>query len=511
MKSESRTKSSIKNVSFSLTTQAITIILNYICRIIFVKTLSEEYLGVNGLFSNILTIFSLAELGIGSAIVYAMYKPIADNDEKQIKCYMNFYKKCYNIIAIIILIIGLLILPFLDFFIKDDISIQYLNIIYILYLLDSVFSYLFVYKSSILNAMQKNYVCNYYQIIGKITMTIFMSLSLILFKNFLIYLSIQILFKLIINILISKRADKMYPYIKKTENSNLEKNEKKNIFKNVYALFCNQIGNVLINGTDNIIISKYVSLISVGLYSNYCLIISALSTFIGQMFNGIVASVGNLAVNSEKEKTFNLFNNIHFINFLISSFCVIELTCCINSFIEISFGKKYVLDTFTIIIIIINFYLLAMKNVVGTFKYALGIFWDDKYCTIIRAIINLILSIILANIYGISGVFLGTLISDLSTTFWYQPYILFKKGFEERSKKYFFDFIKYSIITIFEILVSLTILHYIHIPNLILMMIIQAIVAFIVFLIFTLLIFRENQGFKFILNTINKIFKKIKL
>ena len=157
MNNESRTKSSIKNISFSIITQISTVLLNYICRYIFVKTLSEEYLGVNGLFSNILTIFSLAELGIGSAIIYAMYKPIAENDENKIRSYMSFYKKCYNIIALIILFAGLMIMPFLNFFINDstNVEIPHLYFIYFLYLLDSVFSYLFVYKSSILNAMQK--------------------------------------------------------------------------------------------------------------------------------------------------------------------------------------------------------------------------------------------------------------------------------------------------------------------------------------------------------------------
>lgn len=153
--SESRTTSSIKNATSSIITQVFTIILNYVCRYIFVRTLSEEYLGVNGLFSNILTIFSLAELGIGSAIVYAMYKPIATHNEEKIRAYVGFYKKCYNTIALVVLILGLCFLPFLNFFINQDSSanINNLSIIYLLYLLDSVFSYLCIYKSSILIAM----------------------------------------------------------------------------------------------------------------------------------------------------------------------------------------------------------------------------------------------------------------------------------------------------------------------------------------------------------------------
>lgn len=510
MEEQSRTKSSIKNVSFLLITQISTIALNYICRLIFVKTLSEEYLGANGLFSNILTIFSLAELGIGSAIIYAMYKPIADDDKEKIKCYMNFYKKCYRIIALIILIAGLSILPNLHFFINKETNIQNLNLIYILYLLDSVFSYLFAYKSSILSAMQKNYICNYYQIIGKVIMTILMSLSLIIFKNFIIYLIIQISFKLITNILISNKADKMYPYIKNTKGNKLEKKESKRIFKNVYALFCNQIGTVLINGTDNIIISKYVNLVAVGLYSNYYLITSALTTFIGQTFTAVLASIGNFAAVDSKDNTYNLFNKIHFINFLIGAFCLIILSCTINTFIELSFGLQFVFDKITVIIILINFYLLTMKNVIGTFKFALGVFWADKYCTLIRAIINIVVSIILAKKIGIAGVFLGTLISDVLTTFWYQPYILFKKGLNKSVSRYFKDFIKYTFITMIEILIALAILRNINISSLILKLIIEGIVGVIVFLLITIILFRKNEYFLFVKDVVMGYINKIK-
>lgn len=401
MKEESRTNSSVKNVSFALVSQFLNIALNYICRFVFVKILSDEYLGVNGLFSNILTVFSLAELGIGTAIIYAMYKPIAENNVEKIRSYMGFYKKCYITIAIIILIVGLCVLPNLDFFIQEETNIENLEFIYILFLLDSVFSYLFVYKSSILNAMQKNYICKFYQTVGKILMTIFMIIALIISKNFIVYLTIQILFKLLTNILISNKANKMYPYIKNVKGCKLEKKERKSILRNVYALFLNQIGNVLINGTDNIVISKYVSLSMVGLYSNYYLITNAIYTFIAQIFDAILASVGNLAVSEEKNKTYKLFNKIHFINFVIASFCLVVTTTCISAFIKLSFGNEYLLDNLTVVIILINFYLSSMKNVIGVFKYGLGIFLNDRYCTIIRAIINIIVSVVLAKRCGI--------------------------------------------------------------------------------------------------------------
>lgn len=514
MEKKSRTAASLKNIYFSLFSQISNILLNYVCRYIFVRTLSSEYLGVNGLFSNILTIFSLAELGIGSAIVYAMYKPIADNNTSKVQAFMKFYRKCYLIIALIIFIIGLIILPNINFFIKGNANIDNLSLIYLLYLIDSVSSYLFVYKSSIFNATQENYICNIYQTICKTIMSILMIVSLLIFKNFIVYLSIQISFKFLTNLLISKKADKKYPYIKEKNSNKLTKKEEKGIFKNVYALFCNQIGNVLILGTDNIILSKYVGLTATGLYSNYYLVTSSITNVIGQIFNSIVASVGNLAVEKDKDYTLETFNKIHFFNFLLALFSSTMFISCINDFIVVSFGTEFLLDSITCFIILINLYLLIMKNVVGTFKYALGIFWNDKYCTLIRAIINIVVSIFLAMKIGIAGVFLGTLISDLVTTFWFQPYVLYKNGFEKKSNLYFKDFVKYTLCVIISICISLTILNFISLNNLILKLLIDIFVAFMSIIFVVLICFKKNKNFifykNFAINIFNK-FMKIKI
>lgn len=509
MKKSTRTSNSIKNALFSSGTQIVNLLVSYILRFVFVKTLSSDYLGVSGLFTNILTVFSLAELGIGSAIVYSMYKPIAENNIDKIKAYMNFYKIAYRIIALLVSLIGLLILPNLGFFIKEVVNVSNLKLIYILFLIDSVFSYLCVYKISILNATQKNYIYNMYQTIFKFISAIFMCIALILTKNYIVYLIIQVVFKIIVNLIVSLKTDKIYPYLKNTRGYKLKKEEKKDISKNVVGLFFNQIGNVIINGTDNIIISKYVSLTAVGLYSNYTMIINAVSNFIGQIFNSIISSVGNYGVKENRKKTFYLFNKIHFINFIIVSFCMVELFSCIDTFIELSFGKEYVMDTIVVIIVLINFYMLTTKNVVGTFKYALGIFWDDKYSTVVRSIINLIVSVILTIKIGIIGVFLGTLISDFLTTFWFQPYILYKKGFNMKVIYYFKDYLKYSLITLFEVLIVTIIRKYILLINhLFISFILEIIVGIIVFVTITFILFRNNAYLLDFINAIKFKFKR---
>lgn len=495
MENNSRTRNSVRNAFFSSFTQIVNLLSSYILRFVFVRTLSTEYLGVNGLFTNILTVFSLADLGLGSAIVYSMYKPIAENNKEKIKSYMDFYKKAYRIIALVILTIGLIMLPNLSFFINGKRNIPNINLIFLLYLLDSVFSYLCAYKVSILNATQKNYIYNIYQTIGKIISSILMILALIITKNFILYLSIQVSFKLIVNIGVSLKANKMYPYLTEKNITPITSVERKSIFKSVYGLFCNQIGNVIINGTDNIIISKYISLMAVGLYSNYSMIINALSNFVGQLFNSIIASVGNFGAMKNKEETKKLFDKINFINFIIASFCTVELAACLDTFIELSFGERYLMDIFTVTILIINFYILSMRNVVGTFKYALGIFWEDKYSTLARAIINLVVSIILAKKVGIVGVFIGTVISDLLTTFWYQPYILYKNGFKKSVSKYFIDYIKYALVTLDEVTIIFVIKKYIIFNNLFAELIFEVLCGFVIFATITYLLFKNNEYF----------------
>lgn len=448
MSSKSRTEASIKNVFVSIMWQVTNLILSFVCRFVFVRTLSSDYLGIEGLFTNILTIFSLADLGIGSAIVYALYKPIAEDNIEKIKSLVEYFGKCYRIIALIILIISIVISPFLNFFINGEITISQteLLIIFYLFVVDSFFSYLFVYKAQLLNATQNNYIYNYCQIVGKVLMSVLMVTFLILTKNYVVFLTIKIVFRLLTNIYMTWKTNKLFPYLREKKCESLEKHDKCGIMKNVLGLSLNQVGFVLINGTDNIILSKYINITAVALYSNYLLILNAASNLVGQIFNSIVASVGNLAVSEDESKITEYFEKIHFINFVFASVLSVGLYSCVDDMVAIFFGDNYVMARGTVLILILNFFLLVMKNVVGTFKYACGVYWDDKFCTIIRAVINVIISVFLAVRIGIIGVFIGTLISDLLTTFWFQPYILYKKSMAKSPIFYFRDFFKYFLV-----------------------------------------------------------------
>lgn len=502
-----RTKNSIKNSIFGIGGQAINTLLSFISRTIFITMLGADYLGVNGLFSNILSMLSLAELGIGSAIIYNMYRPLAEGDERKLKALMSLYEKSYKIIGITIAIVGCLISPYLSYIIKDTPNIPNLIIIYLMFLMNSVVSYFYIYKSSIIMADQKNYIITVRQQIFTVLQVILQIVVLYITKNYLAYLLIQIICTFLMNFSISKKADKMYPFLKSKNKEKLDSNEKKIIFKHVSATMSHKVGGVVVNGTDNILMSKFVGVYWVGLYSNYYMIISIINRFVGQIFTAITASVGHLNVKESKEKSYDVYKKILFINFWIYGFCSISLLSLFNPFIKLWLGDKFLLSSGIVVLIVTNFYLTGMRQSTITYNSTLGLFWNDRYKPWIEACINMIASIILLKKLGISGVFLGTLISSVTTSVWVDPYILFKHGFNRNLSDYFKQYLKYMLITIISA-VSTYKLNTLINGNSIGIFIVKCILTFIIpNLIFIVLTFKTDE-FKYTKSMILGIVKR---
>jgi O-antigen/teichoic acid export membrane protein len=441
-----RTKNSIRNIKTALFGQIIAILITFITRLIFIRILGEEYLGIDGLFKNVVAILSLAELGFATAIMYSLYKPLSIKDEARVKSLMDFYAFIYRIIALIIMLIGLSLLPFLDFIIKDKPNIPYLNLIFILYLLNTVITYLFAYKRSLIIADQKAYITTLYKYLFFIILNIVQIIILIVTKNFILFLTAQILFTFLENVFISRKADKLYPFLRLTKGNRIDANSKKDIFKNVRAMAYHRLGGVVVNSTDNIIISSYVGIIAVGLYSNYFLVLSAINTIITQIFTSITASIGNLSVTESRNKTHNMYNSIFFINFWIIGFCAISLWILFTPFITLWIGEQYLMDDLTVGIIVLNFFVTGVRKATLIYREAMGLFWYDRYKPILESIINLIASILLAKHFGIAGVFLGTFISTMLTNFWIEPFVLYKYGFKSSVKKYFEKYAIYTFV-----------------------------------------------------------------
>lgn len=505
MKQRSRTENSIINSAMSIVTQVLTVVLNFAVKTVFIKMLNDEYLGVNGLFTNIITMLSLADLGIGIAIPYSLYKPLAKKDEHKINVLMNFYKKVYTIIGIAVLLIGLSLTPFLGLIIKDiPKNVPHLSLIYILFVIHSASSYFFVYKKFLIDSDQKGYITSRIIFTFSTLLSIIQIILLVTTKNYILFLLSSIILVIIQNIYISSKANKLYPFIKNKTDEKLEKEDMEGIKKNVSSLFIYKVGTVIMNGTDNIIISKFIGLIIVGFYSNYVLIINSITTVLNQIFNAITSSIGNLVVTTNKKRSKEVYDNLNFANFWLYALFGVCIIVLINPFINIWIGKKYVMGFSIVFLLVLNFYVLGMQSVTNSFRNAYGLFWIAKYRPIIMVIINIVISVVLVQFIGIKGVLIGTLISRLVTTAWLDPYIVHKYGFEISPKSYYIDYLKYLVIFI----AISTILNYfvsmIAINNIFILILIAILVVISVNVILVLLFFKTSE-FNYFYDKIKKI------
>lgn len=501
----SRTKSSLLNFLCAMIGQGFGLIVSFISRIFFIKILGSEYLGLNGLFTNILTVLSLTELGVGNAINYSLYKPLANHDKIKCKMLMNLYQKIYIIIGIIILFLGILITPFLSLFIKDIPNINNINLIYILFVINTAISYFFSYKRNLIIADQNRYIATIYRYGMYVLLNIVQIIYLIITKNYIGFLIIQILATLMENILVSKKANQMYPYLKEKTKIPLDNETKNEIIKNTKAMMMHKIGGVVVNSTDNIILSRFVGLVSVGLYSNYYLIINALNLILGQVFSSLTASIGNLCANSERTKQYDIFKKINFLTFWISCFSTISLFCLFNPFITIWIGSKYLFSFEIVLILVINFYITIMRQSVLTFREAAGLFYKDRYKALLEAFINIIASIILVTKFGAFGVFLGTFISSITTCLWVEPYILYKFGFHQKVSNYFKIYLKQIVLTFIITIITYIFCSFINI-NIYLSFFIKCLICLILPNLILYVIYKDSEEFKYFYD---KIFTKI--
>ncbi|WP_034549894.1 lipopolysaccharide biosynthesis protein [Carnobacterium funditum] len=505
-----RTANSMKNVAVVLVGQVLNILLAFGARIVFVRMLDVEYLGVNGLFTDVLSILSLAELGFGSAVIYGLYKPLAVKDEKKIKALMNFYAFSYKVIGFTVLTLGLGLLPFLNIIIKDSPNIPNLNFIYLLYLANSVVTYFYAYKRSLIIADQKNYIVTFYKSGFLFLATAVQVIVLLMTRNFVLYLLVRILFSVVENIFIAQKANKLYPFLKERNKEKLEKTDRKVIFKNIKALMYHRVGSVVVEGTDNILISSIVGIVWVGLYSNYSLILGAINSIVNQIFESVTASVGNLNAVENKEKSFDIYKVMLFINFWIFGFCAISLWILLNPFITLWLGAKYVMSQWIVALIVINFYIKGFRKTTLVFKDAYGLFWNDRYKPIAEASINLIASLILARSYGIAGILLGTLISSLTTVVWIEPFVVYKNGFKKSVSDYFKRYIGYGLAALTATI--LTSLASSFIPEgLFINFIYRVLLCVIIPNSFFLLVFSRTDEFKYVLAIIKVGLKRKKM
>ena len=444
----SRSSKSFRNVLVGLGVQAIETVLKFVSRTIFIRTLSISYLGVNGLFTEVLTMFSLAELGLGGAMGYALYKPLHDDDKEKIASLMQFYRNSYMVIGCCVLLIGCLFSPFLRSFIKqpDDIK-ESIVVIYFIYLFNVVFSYFLSYRFTLLTSDQKTYVIQSVKAGISITRTIIQAAILICWHSFYAYLAAEAILIFINNIFLYTYVGKHYPYLSDSVPK-LPRSEKRSIFINIKALSIYKITTLLVNSTENTLIGIFVGLKEVGYYSNYLIFVYLGTTFMSSIFGNISPSVGSLNAENDTRRSMEVFKAIHLMNFWLYGLFGIGLIVCLEPLISIWLGEEFLLGMPMVLVIASNFYIKGMQNAVWVFKDTYGLFRYGQYTAIVQAVLHLSLASFMGWKFGMIGILMAAGIARLSTTVWYDPMALFIHGFKVTPWAYYASYFAYAMLLI---------------------------------------------------------------
>ena len=483
----SRLKNTARNIYFGYISSILSLGLGFIARTVFIHVLGTTYLGINGLFTNLLTVLSFAELGIGTAINYSLYNPVAKHDMEKIKSIMMFYKVAYMLIALVITVVGVGIIPFLDNIIKGADAIYNIKTYYMIFLFNTVSSYFVTYKFSLVNAEQKNYIYTNINTIVNIIIVIIQIIVLLVFKNFIVYLLSAAIIGLVQKIFINNYLNKMYPYLLDKPIKKLSKEELAPIKKNVAALVWHKIGEISVHQTDNIIISAFINIGMVGLISNYNLIMVSVSGFVNIIFNSATASFGNLMAVESKERQYELFKIYRFLAFWLYGFSSVAFIILMTPFIVLWIGTKMVVTAPVILLMVINYYMLGHRICINNIKSASGVFNQDKYLSLIQAMVNLVVSIVGVKLIGLPGVYVGTIMQGLICSI-VRPIIIYKHIFNVNPINYFVDSVKFGVIVViagvicylFQIYVASSV----TIPNLLIMMAIVILVPNVLFYTF---------------------------
>ena len=403
-----RSAATLKNSIWGIVQQAIVCVLSMFSRKVMLDTIGVEGVGLNAFLTSVITMLSLAELGIGTSIVYHMYAPLAAGDTVKISQLMQAYKNIYRVIAAVITGLGLCLLPFMDKIVHDvSYSKKYVSMIFVLFLIQSASSYLFTYKRSMFSADQKQYVITVFDLCYRVFTIITGIIVLKVTCELAYYLLLLILCTVAENILISRIADREYPFIKE-KYARLSKTDGRKIAKDVRSIFVGKVSGVITNSTDSILINAFVGTVQTGLYSNYNIIIGTLMATLRQFSSAMRGSIGNLIATEPPQHIRRVFDRLFFAMFLIASFCVCCLTGLIDRFITIVFGEGLLLNRLTVFVCIFNLYMSTIDIPVWNFVAAAGLFRQDKYISIAGSGINLVISFVLGQKIGMAGILIGT-------------------------------------------------------------------------------------------------------
>ena len=434
MKKTSRVNNSIMNLITGLGGQMFVIVLKFVTRTVFISTLGKSYLGINGLFSDIFTMLSLTELGLDTAINFKLYKPLAENDEARVRVLVKFYKSAYRVVGTTVLTLGLCLIPLLPYVIHEYDSLEQLGInavlIFLLYLMQSVASYLFfASRSAIVKADQKEYMLNIASYAVTLATNICQILILVFWKNFIIYTASVVAFNILQNFINAIIAKKYYPWAFIKTDDHISWAEVKDMLKDLGALFVYKINSVVLKATDNIVLSAFIGLSIVGMYSNYLLFYTTIKSLLNRFYSAAKASMGNLFAIADMEKRYLFFEVMNLVSVIIYGTACVGVAVVADELVGCWIGDGYVIPQPFAILMGIEILFLGLKNNLGQIRNVTGAFRQMWFRPLLGIIVNLVVSIVMVRSLGIYGVLIGTIAADICTNFMVDPSVIYKFSF----------------------------------------------------------------------------------
>lgn len=495
-----RIKSATRNIAFGFIGQAATLILSFALRTIFIMHLSEDLLGVNSMYSNILSLLNMAELGIGTALNFSLYGPVARGEKEKIKSYMQLYRKAYRVIATVVAVVGLLLVPFLKYLAKNpgDVSERDLTLYYLIFLFNTVSSYFVAYKYSLVNAEQKNYIQTNILTITKIVTVSIQIAVVVITENFYLFLLTDAAVQLVQKVFVSIYLDKKYPLLKEKNIEPLAKAESDEVWNKTKALVFHKVGDVARLQTDAIIITSFIQVKMAGYVDNYNLVLNSVSNFVNIIFNSVISSFGNLIATESKQKQYEMFKVYRFFASWIYGYSCVGFMILLTPLIRIWIGDKWVLVPAAVYCILTDYYFKGDRIVLSNYKTAAGVFEQDKYLALIQGAVNLVLSIALVQTpLGIVGIYIGTIVSGLIANIT-KPIIIYRACFNMDASSYFIDSFKYIASLLFVLLschfISLKVLSNLNIFTFLIM----AVIITVVFNGVYFILYGRSEEFKYL-------------
>ena len=431
-----RTGNAIRNIIVSFGFQAVSIATNFVIRTVMIRQIGIQAVSLNGLFTEVLAALSLAELGIGSSIVYNLYKPLAERDEHKVCQLMQLFKTAYMVIAAVTFLIGIGLCPWIHLLVNSvDYSLGEIQTVYMLFITDLSVSYLFSYKGSLLMADQKSYISSQISMVSRILGLVVKVLVLMITRNFILYLMGSVVVTVAVNLLLSYMVGKTYPWLKKPEEK-LSAPEKKAIFSNVRNIFIKSLSGKITNSTDHMLISVLVSTLQVGLYSNYALVMGIFRQIANQVaYGGAGAGLGNLLVTEDDETCIKVFRRLTYGFYLLASVAGVGVFCCISPFVTAWLGAGFLLGPVVVLVCCLNLYLEIVTRPLWSIMEVSGLFRQDKNVSLIGSTVNLVFSVFLGLRIGMTGIFIGTTLTYLIQTV-LKARLLFHCRFGRKSGRY---------------------------------------------------------------------------